>query len=214
MAIPSECKMPDLSGLGYPLMVRLIPQMLAGERNLSKEARLYRKTFIRLRDKALREYQEARKAILAQTSKANRSAEEQGRVTWLINMIAFTDHIENCINAVNRLFKLLEKIKLEKQSPAFPRELRKLIETKSTLVTDLRNAAEHMDGEIQKDKITSGEPIMLTIGNNDDSVMISKYRMKFEDLAMVLRKMNEIAIYMLIKENWKPEAAELPDEIQ
>lgn len=207
MAIPSECKMPDLSGLGSPLMWRLIPQMLVGESYLSKEASRYRKTFIRLRDKALREYHEARKAILAQTSE-----KEKGGATWLTNMTAFTDHMENCLNAVSRLFRLLETIKSEKQSPAFPRNLLKLVETEKNSVREIRDAVEHMDKDIQKDKITSGEPIMLVIVNNDDSVRISKYQMTFEDLAMVLRKMHDIALYMLIKENWKLETAELSDE--
>lgn len=54
MAIPSECKMPDLSGLDSPLMNRLLVQLLVGERGLSRKVQLYRRNFVRLIDKALR----------------------------------------------------------------------------------------------------------------------------------------------------------------
>jgi len=76
MAIPSECKMPDLSGIGSPLLGRLIVQLLVGERGLSPKAGRYRRNFIRLLDKAVREYNEARAAILADVTEAKRSAEE------------------------------------------------------------------------------------------------------------------------------------------
>jgi len=211
MAIPSECKMPDLSGLDSPLIGPLLVQILVGEPSLSQKARLYRREFIRLLDKALREYHEAREAILAQIAEANRSAEEMGEDGRRIYIIAFTDHIETCINAVSRLFRLLERIKSEKESPAFPRELRRLVEIKSESIADVRNAVEHMDEQIRKGEITPGKPIMLTIGKNDDRVVVSKYEIKFEELAVVLKKIHEIALYILTIR--KMEAAGLPGEI-
>lgn len=126
MAIPSECKMPNLSGLDFPLMGRLCVQEFAGERDLSPKAILYRKVFIRLVDKALREYYEARKAIIAQIAEANRSAEEMITNGRQIYMFEFIDHTETCINAVRRLYKLLERIKAEKESPVLPKELREM----------------------------------------------------------------------------------------
>ena len=211
MAIPSECKMPNLSGLDSPLIGRLIVQLLKGEPGLSRKVGLYRRDFIRLLDKALREYHEAREAILADIAEANRSAEKRGKDGRRTYFIAFTDHIETCINAVSRLFKLLERIKSEKGSPAFPRELRRLVETKSKSVANVRNVVEHMDEQIQKGEITPGKPIMLTISKNDDRVIVSKYEIKFEELAMVLEKMHEIALYILTIR--RMEAAGLPGEI-
>ncbi|GAH38523.1 unnamed protein product [marine sediment metagenome] len=55
MAIPSGYKMPDLSGIDSPLLGRLVVQLLVGERSLSPEARLYRRNFIRLVDKSVRD---------------------------------------------------------------------------------------------------------------------------------------------------------------
>ena len=205
MAIPSQCKMPDLSGLDSPLIGLLLVQLLVGESGLSPKSRLYRRNFVRLLDKALREYHEAREAILADIAEENRSAEEIRKYGRHIHFIAFTDHIETCINAVSRLFKLLEAIKSEKESPAFPRELRRLVETKSESVANVRNAVEHMDEQIQKGEVTPGNPIMLTIGKNDDRIVVSKYEIEFEELAMVLEKMHEIALYILTVKDMKTE---------
>jgi len=197
MAIPSECKMPDLSGIDSPLLGRLIIQLLVGERGLSPKASMYRRNFIRLVDKAVREYGEARKAILADVAEARRSAEEMIEHGRQLHFTAFTDHIETCINAVSRLFRLLERIKSEKESPSFPRELRKLVETQSESIKTIRDIVEHMDERIQKDEIAPGKPIMLTVSKEGDRLLVSDCEMKFRDLAMVLEKMHEIALYIL-----------------
>jgi len=204
MAIPSECKMPDLSGIDSPLLGPLIVQLLVGERGLSPKARLYRRNFIRLSDKAVREYDEARGAILAQVTEAKRSAEEMIKYGRQLHIIAFTDHIETCINAVSRLFKLLERIKSERESPSFPRELRKLVETCSESVKTIRNTVEHMDELIRKDEIAPGKPIMLAVCQEGDGLLVSDCEMKFNDLAMVLEKMHEIALYILTIKKWEP----------
>jgi hypothetical protein len=196
MAIPSECKMPDLSGL-KSLVGTLFIKLLMGERDLSQKTRLYRRNFVRLLDKALTEYHEARQYILAQIAEAKRPAGEMIKHGRNIYMLEFTNHIETCINAVSRLYKLLERIKSEKDSPAVPRELRRLVETKSKSIDYIRNAVEHMDELIQKDEIVPGKPIMLALSKNDDGVVVSNYEIKFEELAMVLKKMHEIAQYIL-----------------
>jgi len=101
MAIPSKCKMPDLSGLDR-LMNRLMVQVLVGDRGLSRKAALYRRNFVRLLDKALREYNEAREIILAEIAEANRSPKEMAKDGRSIYIITFPDHMETCINAVRR----------------------------------------------------------------------------------------------------------------
>ncbi len=42
----------------------------------------------------------------------------EGRIIYIFR---FTDHIENCIISVRKLYGILERIKSEKDSPAFPR---------------------------------------------------------------------------------------------
>lgn len=196
MGIPKECRMDDLSHLDT-LTNRLIVQLLIGNPGLSKKAGLYRRNFIRIVDKALREYGQAREAVLADVAEANRSAKEMIKHGREMHFIAFTDHIENCINAVSRLFKLLERIKSKDQSPAWPRELRKLLETKSELIINARNAVEHIDTYIRNDEIEPGNPVMMTVSKMHDAVIVANYEIKFDELAMVIRKMHEVGQYIL-----------------
>jgi len=196
MALPTECKMPDLSGLD-PLMNRLLVQLLVGERGLSQKTSLYRKNFIRLVDRALREYHEARKVILAQIAEMNRSAKKMSKDGRSLYLLAFPDYIEACISAVARLYKLLERIKAEKGSPGLPRELRRQVETKEETIVKIRGAIEHMDELILKGEIVAGKPIMAAGSENWDAVVVSNYELKFEELATVLRAMHEIALYLL-----------------
>jgi len=196
MGIPKECKMPDLSGLDT-LINRLLVQVLVGDPGVSKKVARYRKNFVRLVDKALWEYDKARESILADVARANRSIKGTGKSSSEYNFIKFTNHIETCINAVSRLFKLLERIKSEKQSPAWPRELQRLLETKGESIANIRNAVEHIDEKIQKGEIGPGKPIMLTVSENDEALIVANYEIKFEELAMVLNKMHEIAQYIL-----------------
>lgn len=199
--IPSECKMPDLSDLYTPLKGLLIVQLLVGEKGLSWKASLYRRNFIRLLDKALQEYQKARDTILAEIAETKRPVEEKREQGRILYIFALTDHIETCINAVSRLFKLLDRIKSEKESPVVPRELRRLVETRSKSIDSIRNAIEHMDERIQKDEIAPGQPIMLVLSEDHDGVAVSNKEIKFEALAMVLRTMHEIALYILKAKN-------------
>jgi len=197
MEFPLECKMPDLSGLDYPLVGRLVIQLLAGERGLSPKTSLYRRNFIRLVDKALREYHEARETILAEIAETKRPLEEMSRDGRNIYILTFADHIENCINAVQRLYKLLERIKAEKQSPGLPRELRRQVETRGETIVRIRGAIEHMDERILEGEAGVGKPIMAAGSENWDAVVVSNYELKFEELAMVLRTMHEIALHLL-----------------
>lgn len=188
--------MPDLSGLVPQLTGLLVVQLLVGERDLRPKTRLYRRNFVRLVEKALREYQETREVILARI-------EKRGLDISLI--FKFTDHIETCINAVSRLYMLLEKIKSKKESPGFPRELRRSVETQSESIKCTRNAVEHIDQLIHNDEISPGQPVMLAPNENWDGVIISKYEIKFNELAMVLKNMYEIAQYVLTLEKSNPQ---------
>jgi len=71
------------------------------------------------------------------------------------------------------------------------------VETIEPSIVDMRNAVEHIDEDIQKDELSPGKPIMMTVSKDEDSVVVSEYELKFEELATVLRKMHEIALYIL-----------------
>jgi hypothetical protein len=62
--ILTTCEMPDLSGLDSRLGRLLITAVLAGDPGLSPTEGLYRRNFVRLVDQALKEYADARTALV------------------------------------------------------------------------------------------------------------------------------------------------------
>lgn len=119
------------------------------------------------------EYEQARQVILDQIKEANRPAKEIEKTGRHIVLFGFTNHIEDCINAIRRTYKLLERIKTEEVSPPIPREIRRLLESKSADITNSRNLVEHIDEIISRDELAPNKPIMLAITKNSDGVKIS-----------------------------------------
>ncbi len=183
MSKTEDCKMSDLSHLD-PLFGRLILELLIGLPNLSKEAGRCLRNFVRLTEKALSEHHEAREILLQINEHPDRS----------FMIFGFTNHIETCINAVRRLYKLLEIINAEKKSPYIPRELRRLVESHRKAIINVRNESEHMDAIIQD------KPLMVTLSKDKTGVIVGDYKLKFNELDIVLRKMHEVAEYFLSTE--------------
>ena len=194
--LPTECKMPDLSDLDFPLKKYLILHALVGDKGLTQKESLYRRNFVRLVDKAIKEYQEARSTILFQIEEMNRPPEEMSKEGRIIHILGFTDHFESCVNAINRLLKQLERIKRKNGSWVIPRLTRRVIEAHTKYIPDIRNVAEHMEEAIQKDELENGQPVMLMIGGNGDRAVLAKYEIMFTDIASAIRKLHELALHM------------------
>ena len=92
MPYSPECKMPDLTQLEM-LSNRLVVQLLIGEPGITKKYSRYRKSYIRLIEKALLEYEQARQVILDQIKEANRPAKEMEKTGRYVNFFGFTNHI-------------------------------------------------------------------------------------------------------------------------
>lgn len=190
--------MPDLSEL-YSLMPILLVALMGFEgRHLTQNEQKYFRAFIRLVDKALYEYKAARDAVVAQINESQGSPRKMvqkgksiiigGRQLFIID---FVDHMENCLNAVRRLYGLLDAIKSERGGLEIDRLVRRIVEAQSKEFEDIRHVIEHMD-----DKIRSGVfkgPVMLTISDNDMGVEISGHSIRFIDIANMLQRFYEIA---------------------
>ena len=181
--IPNQCKMPDIS-VDYPLSRRLLVVVLGGfDQYLNDKEKMYLRIFIRLVDKVINEYNEARNAIIADIQD-----------TQNIHVLEFIDHFENCINAVNRLLKQLEIIKSGKGTFRISRLARQLIEAHSKSIPDIRNVAEHLEEKIYLDEVKSGEPVMVSIGPNGDRAVLGSIELMFDDLATTIRHLYQVGI--------------------
>lgn len=197
MEFPSECKMPDLSNL-EPLWTRLVPLLLIGAPGLSKNTGLYLREYVRLVEKALREYCEARNVILEVVAEINHKGKEPKQNARLAFVFLFADHMETCIDAIRRIYHLMDGIvRIKEDSTLVPKELRKLVLTNSESITRIRDTIQHLDKDI-RDGIPSGKPIMLAVNDNADGIVISSHEMKFNQIATVLKRMHEIALHILV----------------
>ncbi len=189
--IPKECKMPDLSDL---LEVRLqgrsmLHAMFLGDRGVTPKGRLYRRNFARLVDKALSEYQAARQAIIDQIADRERTYKQAVAEGAIFHILNYVDHFENCINAVNRLLRLFERLRSEPILADLPRTSRRSLEAHSQALPDVRNTFEHIDGSIFKGEIGEGEPVMLSISEDGERAVIGPYAIQFVDVARSIRRL-------------------------
>ncbi len=196
--------MPDLSDLDVPLKKYLMLHALIGDPGLTRKEGLYRRNFTRLVDKAVKEYQEAREAILMQIEEAKRPPAEMAKEGRIMYIFGFIDHFENCINALNRLLKQLEIIKNESFNSQISRDKRRAIDAHTRMVPDIRNVAEHMESAIQKDEIVDGQPVMLSISDDIDRAVIAGYEISFQEVALAIRRLHEVALALFDVNQHRP----------
>jgi len=195
--IPEECKMPDLSPLTeIKLQSKSIMYSLIGNPGISHKEGRYRNNFARLVDKAVYEYQLSREAILSQIEERNRSSEEMSREGTPLFILSYIDHFENCINSITRVLNLLNRVKKSSLSFSIPRNLKRSMKAYSRDLRDFRNIIEHIDEEIQKDKILKDQPVMLSISKDGEQAIIGNLQIRFNDVAMTLRKLHKIGILL------------------
>jgi len=191
--IPTELKMEDLSGLEKLQPTLILNLVFAqGDRDISSRTSLNRRLFIRLLDKAIDEYNEARELIVAQIAEGQRSTEGMTKDGRHIYMFKFIDHIENCISSVRRILRFLDILKGNQDGLVFSRTARKHIESLTSSIVDVRDTIEHMDKKIQNDIIQANEPVMLKISDTQDGIMIAAHSLKFSVLSTLIKKLHEL----------------------
>jgi hypothetical protein len=196
--IPTECKMPSLSKLELlqgALTLRVV--FTQSDARIGRKIALFRRVFIRLTDKAITEYSEARRALIDQVQEQNRAPEVMQKTGRIIYIFSFSDHIENCINAVRRLLRLLERLNNEKDAPTIPKYKRRFLSSQGKKLVDLRNTFEHIDKRIQYDKIGVNESIMVNLGGDADRIEIGSHQLTFLELAGIISKLHELASYLI-----------------
>jgi hypothetical protein len=188
--IPTELKMEDLSSLKKLQPTLILNLVFAqGDKDISRRTALNRRLYIRLLDKAVDEYREARELIVAQIAEGQRKTDEMEQNGRYIYMFKFVDHMENCISTVRRILRFLDILKSNHDGLGFSRTVRRHIESLTTPIIDVRNIIEHMDKEIQNDSIQENEPIMLKITDRQDGIMIAGQSLKFSTLSTLIKQL-------------------------
>lgn len=195
--IPNEVKMEDLSGLEKLLPTLTLNLVFSqGDKSLSRKLALYRRVYVRLVDKAVDEYEEARKLVIAQVEEGRRSAEEMTRDGRYIYMFKFVDHMENCICTVRRILRFFDWLKGNQEGLQLERLARRQVEKLDSSLVAVRNTVEHMDERIRCGFIQRNEPVMLAITNTQDGVAIGGQSLRFCDLSTLTKRLHELGQHM------------------
>jgi len=113
--LPTTCNMPDLSGLQThsSQAAFLLHQFIGADNNFPPAMASYRRNMVRLADKAVYDYCEVRKCVLAQIAETQRPHHEmlKGRQIYMFRAI---NELEDCIITVQRLFRYFEKVKSDR----------------------------------------------------------------------------------------------------
>lgn len=184
----SKIQIPPLNR-EHSLVSVFIPKILTGTNNkYDDKSELYLRLFIRLVDKSYNEYIYA-KEYLEKEIKTN------DKLAYRFNII---NHLENCLNAINRVIKtfdiILNGIKDKSKNSIYKDENVKLLDNigdevlskmKDYSVSKLRNRVEHINEDIYKDRF--GEGLFLDVDVGYKNVYINKKQISLIELTEIIQ---------------------------
>lgn len=162
-------KMPDISNLEPGAVACFLAHSLAGlTQKKSRDVQAFAVLAARLIDKAKNEYGAARDAATAEENEGRLSFEEimERNNGQYFFTCAIMNHLENCINAVSRIYKLFKLL---------PNRYASL--SRNT-VTKVRNAIEHMD-----EKVALGGSTSLNLSSDALAIEITGETLSTKELA-------------------------------
>jgi hypothetical protein len=143
---------------------------------------------VRLTDLAVREYSEGRRTILEFASSS-----EELRIGSAIRSSA---HFEVSIDALKRVINFIKAIRSHKDAPQslkdlFPRNLKLLTGDAESKITDLRDAIQHLEGQVQRGNIAEGQSFALQAMN--DRLELGGFCVTYVELAGWLNEAYDLA---------------------
>ncbi len=184
--LPSDCKMPDLTNLlATPIDKSFLTNQLVGsESRFSEKMLIYRRNFLRLADKAVRDYFDARGATLLIIDKQN--SHTLGIVDGRVLMNVITNKLEDCIITVRRLFDYFDRIKSDATTVPIDRLFKKRIEALNDSIIEVRDLVMHMDKDISGSLVTFGDSIAPALNQASDTISVGKSSLRAESLARAI----------------------------
>jgi hypothetical protein len=184
---PERCDMPDLSDLHGNLTFDYFLNRYFRRAGLQMEGSGQAQflNLVRLVDKTLLEYESARQYLQQYVDSDNRTS----------LFMRCVDHMENCIDSLNRAFAHLEGLKTSlhyersRTSQPMPQIDRQEIPSarNKKRINDIRDAIQHMDDRISKGRAGADTaPIGLNV--KSDSIELDNEEIYFDELAHWVRQ--------------------------
>jgi hypothetical protein len=194
--LPSECNMPDLSTLESQAAQGsfLLHQFIGAGVGFPPRMSSYRRNLIRLADKAVRDYMDARRYVLAQIQEQHRSPEQMAREGRVIFSFLITDRLEDCIITVSRLFRYFEMIKSDPDRFPLERLLKRRIATLENSICRVRNLIEHLDRDICSETILESETTAPVLDEKTTTIALAGVSLPVATLATAIRHFHAFAM--------------------
>jgi hypothetical protein len=192
--LPSECSLPDLtrllgSGLDQSFFVN---QLTGSESGFPENMLIYRRNFVRLTDKALRDYVDARNAVLMLIEKQKTHTLDIPSGRLLSNLIA--NKLEDCLVTLGRLFKYFERIRTDTTSFPVDRLFRKRIDAMEESIRDMRDLVVHMEADINEAAVKIGDFVAPALNEKADTISLGKRALRADVLARAITLFHEFAL--------------------
>jgi hypothetical protein len=181
---------PDLSDVGEPLATRMILALLFhGKESPASAAESRLLTgFVMVTDKALREYKSGREALILYSKSANQMG----------LMFEGVGRMETCISSAKRAFRFLERLVALPATVQVDRTLRRLVRSWENSLTPIRDAIEHIDGDIISESgIKPGDAHLLAMSKDGEHLELLTHRLSLNDLAKALRSLHRAGLELL-----------------
>jgi hypothetical protein len=190
-----KCRMPDLSALlgGGATSTFLIHRLLNADERFPTPMASYRRNFVRLADKAVRDYSEVRNAVEAQINEAKRPATQIARQGRFIYVYLISDKLEDCIVTVRRLFRYFERIKSDPSRFPIDRLFKRQVAALEKDVVDIRDLIEHLDEEIRSETVLSGQNTAAALDDDAATVVLAGAKLPASALARCIQHFHSFA---------------------
>lgn len=192
---PKRCEMPDLSKLSAKLTVSYFMNQTFGRTGLRMDGagQAQFMNLVRLVDKTLLEYEQARKYL-------QRYVDSHNRTSLFMRCVS---HMENCIDSLHRVFLHLKGLKAslyEKtlMGEAVPQIRRDDLPKNSAYkrIMRIRHAIQHMDERISRREAGADTaPIGLKV--KSDSIVLDYEEIYFAELASWIQQIHNVTEHLV-----------------
>jgi hypothetical protein len=193
--LPVECNMPDLSRYRENRVTSpfILHQLIGADEGFPPEMSSYRRNMVRLADKAVREYMDAREHVLLQMAEMRRPAERMAREGRVLFMPTVSDRLEDCILTLRRLLRYYEKVRTHPSGFPLDRLLRRRIEALEASVREVRNLVEHLDDDISSGKVEQNQNTMPMLDAETKVISLAGFSLPIDVLAQAIERFYEFS---------------------
>ncbi len=184
MPLPTELHMPSLGDLGNNQGNLMLNIALARGGPRDDLLRRHFVNFIRLVDLSVAQYELARSHLEASLPDGKNR---------LGSLLSGVDHLELCVITVRRALNALQSVTRHPNAPEIPRLARRALQAFGGPLGRTRDAVIHIEKDISKGNISSGESHALLVSEDGRTASIGGHQLSLEDLERAIRRLHELA---------------------